>query len=203
MYIYPEKESLMKRNLNILLVLALTVSGQLSAQKYKTTETAKVTKTYNGIEFSSERTLLENLSEADGFSIYAAILKNHAEQLFTEDFMGTVFVVVDEGFQNDSENGEETVIDVSDPITQKEILHFLTVPGRIDAYSLKKAVDKGGGTAYYRTVSGEKLRIRLSGSELVLADNNGNTATILASDLYHKHGFFHIVNGVISPDIAE
>jgi uncharacterized surface protein with fasciclin (FAS1) repeats len=178
-------------------------SGQLSAQKYKNTNMPKVTKTYNSIEFSSERTLLENLSDANGFSSFAELLKNHSDQLFSEDFMGTIFVVVDEGFQNDPEKGEETVIDMTDPIIQKEILQFLTVPGRIDANSLKKAVEKGGGTAYFRTVSGEKLRVRLSGSEIILADNNGKTATILASDLYHKHGIFHIVNGLISPDIRE
>jgi uncharacterized surface protein with fasciclin (FAS1) repeats len=181
-------------------VLAIIISGQLTAQKYTSTEMEKVTKTFNGIEFSSEKTLLENLADAGDFTIFHSFLETQGEEIFTENFMGTVFVVVDEGFQKETEEGKETLIDVSDPVTQKEILHFLTVPGRIDAYSLKKAVEKGGGMVYYRTVSGEKLRVRLSGSDIVLADNSGNTATIIASDLYHKHGFFHIVNGLISPD---
>jgi uncharacterized surface protein with fasciclin (FAS1) repeats len=77
------------------------------------------------------------------------------------------------------------------------------VPGRIDAHSLMKAIEKGGGTARFSTVSDELLMIRNGKNGMELYDTEGNTATIVATDFYHKNGFFHIVEGLVLPSSIE
>jgi uncharacterized surface protein with fasciclin (FAS1) repeats len=185
----------------IFLAVTLMISSQITAQKYKSTASTKVLKTYQGIEFSSEKTLLENLTEADGFSIYAEILENHAAELFTENFMGTVFVVTDAGFVSNKEENES--FDFSETTYQKFQLQYFTVPGRLDAYSIKKAIQKGGGSARFSTIEGIDLEIRMSGDILYLYSSEEMKAKIIATDFYHKNGFFHIVDGPLIPEISK
>ena len=189
-----------------LYILALVFIFQFAlnnvlAQKYQNTQHNAISKSYDGNTFTSENTLLENLTEANGFSVYASMLENHSEALFTEDFMGTVFVISDAGFERFKEENEN--LDFSEVSYQKAQLQYLIVPGRLDAHSIKKAVVKGGGTARFSTLLGTTLEIKMSGDSLYLQSSDNEKAQVLATDFYHKHGFFHIVNRVVIPEISK
>ncbi|MCW5519588.1 fasciclin domain-containing protein [Aureitalea sp. L0-47] len=185
------------RNLLALALIVCTTSS-LIAQKYKTTDSSVVKRTYNGIEFSSDKSLFENLSEAPGFTVYSSMLETHSEAVLQEGFMGTVFVMPDTAFDTDSEDPEAP--NLSDPSLQKKILQFLIVPGRVDAHALKKAASKGGGIARLSTVSGSTLQVKLQGDQIVLLDSKGNSSQLIATDLYHREGFFHIADAILLPE---
>lgn len=184
-----------------LLIAAILVGNVLHAQKYLSTENEKIVKEYRGVSFSSEVTLFENLNESGMFSKFAELLEAHGTATFSDGFMGTVFVIPDSTFERVAEENE--TLDLNDPVRMKELLHFMIVPGRVDNYSIRKAIDKSGGVAYFKTVSGEKLRIKLLGDKMVIIDSNGNTAEIIATNFYHSNGFFHIADGIVFPDGTE
>jgi uncharacterized surface protein with fasciclin (FAS1) repeats len=182
----------------VVLVLLVCSTSPLIAQKYKTTDTSVVKRTYNGVEFSSDKTLFENLSEAPGFTVYRGMLETHSEAVLPEGFMGTVFVMPDSALSTDEDDPEAP--NLSDPSLQKKILQYLIVPGRVDAHALRKAASKGGGSARLSTLSGATLQVKLVGEQLVLLDNQGNSAQLIATDLYHKEGFFHIADALLLPE---
>lgn len=166
------------------------------AQKYTSTDQVNIVKEYNGIKFSSERTLLENLNESADFETFSSMIEAHGTAIFTNGFMATVFVIEDSSFPDDSEE-ELTSED------QNRILRFHIVPGRLDKHAISKAIEKNGGTASFATLSGEKLKAKVENGILKLIDQQGNTATIVATNFYHQHGFFHVINGLLQPTEAE
>lgn len=191
----------MRSKLLLSVLLTLFVTAGLFAQKYTNTEMSEVTKTYQGNEFSSNKTLLENLQEANGFSYFSEILENYSDEIFTDNFMGTVFVISDAGLEKAKE--EKDSFDYHDPAYQKFQLQFFIIPGRLDAHAINKAVEKGGGSARFKTVSGTGILIRKSGDELYLYGTDDERSKIIATDFFHRHGFFHIVEGPLVPPISE
>jgi hypothetical protein len=61
------------------------------------------------------------------------------------------------------------------------------------------AIEKNGGKAYFTTLSGETIGVKMLDGRVVLFDSEKNIATITASNFYHKNGFFHIINGLLYP----
>jgi hypothetical protein len=140
--------------------------------------------------------LFENLEQSEDFSAFSGLLENYGSTVFTDGFMGTVFVMVDASFESDTEEP----VNIGTPDLQKNILKFHTVPGRLDAYGIRKAIEKGGGTAYFATLAGKNLGARLENDTVVLFDAENHEARLIATDLYHKHGFFHIIKGLLLPE---
>ena len=184
-----------------LFITILFLTGSIQAQKYSATTNEKVVTTYNNLQFTSEKTLLENLSQGESFSRFASLLENQGESIFSEDFMGTVFVMTDSGFSIDKDGDGEQDVLLAD--AEKNLLKFLIVPGRLDAHGIRKAIENGNGKASLATLNGEKLGVRMAGDRIFLLDSQGNTAEIVATDFYHKHGFFHIISSVIMPTMDQ
>jgi len=109
--------------------------------------------------------------------------------------MGTVFVITDSAFETMSDN--ENAVDITQAEFKKRLLRFLTVPGRLDDHAIRKAIEKGKGTASFASLSGENLKAKLDGDTIVVFDSWNNSARVIASNFYHKQGFFHIVDGLI------
>ncbi len=190
----------MKTIYTALVICGLIFSPLAMAQKYVSVSHDTIATSYNGMNFSSEKSLLENLQPYEGFSTIAEFIEANAVSIFDEDFMGTVFVTTNSSFEAE-EDTEEDEVDLNLASNRQKILKFHIVPGRLDAHGIKKAVEKGGGTAYFATLQGENLGARLKDGKVVLFDSENNTATIIGSDLYHKHGFFHIIEGLLLPKI--
>ncbi len=171
----------------------------LMAQKYGSSEGVVVVKEWNGISFSSEMSLAENVSLAPNFEKLSAILKEVEDKIVTEDFMGTVFISVDTSYNSLTEEELEALF--ADSAALERFFKYYVVPGRLDAYSLKKAIEKNGGVAKLKTLHGENLSIKIENGQLSLFDMQNNTARIIASDFYHKNGLFHIVEGLVFPNV--
>ena len=176
----------------IVLLLALFISISASAQKYTNTKTEKITKEWNGLTFSSEKSLFSNIENADHFSKAAPLFK---DMPLSEGSMVTAFVMVNSSFSSLTEEDQEALF--SD--TWKSYLTYHFIPGRVDSNSLEKAVENGNGTAYFKTILGQRIGVKREGGAIVLFDTHGNTAKIIAADFYHKHGFFHVIDGFITP----
>jgi len=95
-----------------------------------------------------------------------------------------------------------TVSTLMQPVAKPMLVKVLTyhvVPGRMDAAALSRAIAAGGGTATLNTVAGVPLRARMSGSNIVLTDAQGNTATVTTANVYQSNGVIHVVDRVLIP----
>ncbi|MCZ4320129.1 fasciclin domain-containing protein [Aequorivita viscosa] len=170
----------------------------VSAQKYLSTNNKEVSKVLGESNFTSKKTFYENLEEAPDFTILAKILRDDPlRKTLEKQEMVTIFAIADEAFTDLPEKTRDSILDNSRLVNA--IVKYLAVPGRLDKNGLENAVKENGGQAYLTTVEGQRLGIKEEDGVLMLFDEDNNTATIIASDFYHKNGFFHIVNGLVFP----
>lgn len=184
---------------NIFLLLFMAAStASVSAQKYISKQQAEVSKTWGEQTFTSQKSFYDNIADAPDFSILAEILKNDARrQKLENQEMVTIFAVADEAFLKLPKKRRDSILGNANVVNT--MINYLAVPGRLDSYSLSAAVKKNGGKAYLNTLDGHRLEVTDEAGELLLVDENGNRARILAPDFYHKNGFFHIIDGLIFP----
>lgn len=180
----------------IVLLLCLITAITASAQKYTNTKTQITTKEWKGLTFSSEKSIFRNIENTDEFSKAAPLFK---DGIIAEDAMLTAFVMVNSSFDKLDEEQEESLF----ADTSKSFITYHLVPGRVDSHALVRAVANGNGTAFYDTILGQRLGVREVAGKLVLFDELGNTANVIATDYYHKNGFFHIIDGLLLPGKAK
>ncbi len=172
------------------------------AQKYISSENVEITKEWNGNNFTSTQTFSENIAEAPQFAILSKILKDSKLQSSLEaKEMITIFAITDDAFLQLPKKSRDSIIGNTALMTA--MVKYLTIPGRVDSNSLKDEIKKNNGKTYVRTLNGEALGIQENNGKLQLVDSENRTATIVASDFYHKNGFFHIVSGLVFPAVEE
>ena len=201
LYLHFKKIAMLFKN-SILLLLLLCFSATVSAQKYLSKNNAEVSRTLGESTFTSNKTFYENIEEAPDFTVLAKVLKNgSARQQLEKLEVVTIFAVADESFLNLPKKSRDSILD--SPRILNSMLTFLAVPGRVDSHSLKNEIAKSGATVNLKTIKGENLGVRNLNGTLQLVDSENRTANIIASDFYHKNGFFHIIDGLVFPDSGE
>jgi len=197
MYLY--QKLLVMNNKYTFLLIAVLIGYTVTAQKYKNTENMNVSKEWNGNSFSSSISLVDNIAEVADFSLMKKALKNKTilNALESEEMI-TVFIITNNGFKKMQEK-QDSIFDASKANLLTNIIKYHVIPGRVDSHSIKESIKRKGNSAFYATLQGEKLGIKEKNGQLFLVDNQGNTSIILATDFYHKNGFFHIVDGTVYP----
>ncbi len=197
-YIYNLKIFTMRFKNIFLLLFIIGYGTTVSAQKYISTKHSEVSKTLGQSTFTSDKSFFENIEEAPDFTILAKILQSHSvRQTLEKEEMVTIFAIADEAFLNLSKKTRDSILGNSRLVNS--MVKYLAVPGRVDSNSLKTYIEKNGGKAYLTTVEGHNMGIKRENDQLVIFDENNNTATIIAPDFYHKNGFFHVVDGLVFP----
>ncbi len=80
-----------------------------------------------------------------------------------------------------------------------KILTYHVVAGNIDAAAVVKAIKDGKDKATLTTVSGGKLTATLQNGKVILTDEKGGTATVVATDLKAGNGVVHVIDSVVLP----
>lgn len=79
------------------------------------------------------------------------------------------------------------------------ILAYHVVPGAVNAADLIKTIQAGGGSTSLKTVAGGVLNASLVNGAVVLTDENGGKATVVATDIKGSNGIIHVTNAVSLP----
>jgi uncharacterized surface protein with fasciclin (FAS1) repeats len=80
------------------------------------------------------------------------------------------------------------------------LMSYLVVPGKYDSQALLKVIGEGGGQARLRTAEGGVIMARMNGpTNILLMDEQGNTADIAIYDVYDKNGVMHVVDRMLEP----
>lgn len=80
------------------------------------------------------------------------------------------------------------------------VLTYHVVPGRVDAATLTRQIEQGGGTATLTTVQGGTLTARVVDGTVTLTDAAGNTSRVVTADVAASNGVIHAIDTVVMPN---
>ena len=184
-----------------ILAIVLFTTGAIAQNIAKTNPV--ITKDYQGTTFTSEKSLIENLSDSNLLSYSQVILANPNLKELTAEDSYTIFIAPDAFFNAMDEEERDAFLASSNEYVQKQVFSTFIVPGRLDSrsmmYELKK---RDGAPLYLKTLSGKNLGVKMVRKNLVLFDTD-HQVKIMESDFYHSKGFFHITDGYFMPESEE
>jgi uncharacterized surface protein with fasciclin (FAS1) repeats len=111
----------------------------------------------------------------------------------------TVFAPINDAFAKLPAGTVESLLKPEAKATLVKILTYHVVAGNLDAAAVVKAIEAGKGSAKVKTVSGGTLTASLKDGKVILTDENGKTATVVAADIKSGNGVVHVIDSVVLP----
>lgn len=111
----------------------------------------------------------------------------------------TVFAPVNDAFGKLPAGTVETLLKPENKSTLTKVLTYHVIAGNLDAAAVVKAIKDGGGKAAVKTVSGGTLTASIKDGKVILTDENGGVATVVATDLKAENGLVHVIDTVVLP----
>ncbi|MFO6447900.1 fasciclin domain-containing protein [Erythrobacter sp. NE805] len=111
----------------------------------------------------------------------------------------TVFAPTDTAFAKLPDGTVASLVKPQNKGALTDILTYHAVAGKVTSTDLVALIRKHGGTATLTTVSGGKLKARLSGDTIVITDARGGTTAVTQADVATSNGVVHVTDGVFLP----
>ncbi|MBU6478836.1 MAG: fasciclin domain-containing protein [Xanthomonadaceae bacterium] len=111
----------------------------------------------------------------------------------------TVFAPTNGAFDALPAGTVQTLLKPENKAQLTKILTYHVVPGRLDTKTLDAKIAAGGGEAKLKTVEGDWLTVKGSGTRLTVTDDKGNTADITIPNVYQSNGVIMVINKVLMP----
>lgn len=111
----------------------------------------------------------------------------------------TIFAPTNAAFEKLPEGTVATLLKPENKETLTGILTYHVIAGNLDSKAVVGAIEKGNGKAVVETLNGGKLTAMIKDGNVVLQDENGNTAIVTAVDLKGSNGVIHVIDTVVLP----
>ncbi len=111
----------------------------------------------------------------------------------------TVFAPTNAAFDKLPEGTVANLLKPENKAQLAKILTYHVVAGNMDAAAVVAAIKAGNGKAVVTTVSGGKLTASMNKDKVMLTDESGKTAYVVAADLKASNGVVHVIDGVVLP----
>jgi uncharacterized surface protein with fasciclin (FAS1) repeats len=111
----------------------------------------------------------------------------------------TVFAPTNDAFSLLPAGTVDTLLKPENKGTLTQVLTYHVVPGRVDAATLARQIQAGGGKAMLKTASGGTLTAMMRGKDVVVTDAKGNAAVVTIADVMQSNGVIHVVDKVLLP----
>ena len=112
----------------------------------------------------------------------------------------TVFAPTNDAFENLPAGTVETLLKPENKATLTKILTYHVVAGKYDFDELSKLIIKNDGKASLKTLSGGTLMFTMNGKHNIMVwDENGNSANISVYDVYQSNGVIFSIDAVVMP----
>ena len=108
----------------------------------------------------------------------------------------TVFAPVDSAFAALPGGTVETLLQPANRSQLQGLLTYHVVAGRVSASDLIAQIRREGGHARLTTVEGSPLTARLVGNDVIVTDERGGRARVVAADLEAGNGVVHATDAV-------
>ncbi|MEL8056346.1 MAG: fasciclin domain-containing protein [Pseudomonadota bacterium] len=115
----------------------------------------------------------------------------------------TVFAPVNDAFAALPAGTVETLLMPENKADLQGVLTYHVVAGEVMAADVVAAITDGGGSFEATTVQGGTLTVSLDGENVILTDENGGTATVVATDVDASNGVIHVIDSVVLPGAGE
>ena len=112
----------------------------------------------------------------------------------------TVFAPTNEAFDKLPAGTVETLVKPENKAMLTKILTYHVLAGKFDSKAIAARIRQGHGSAKLRTVSGGMLTAMMSGDDLILRDEKGNTSRVTIGNVYQSNGVIHVVDSVLLPN---
>ncbi|WP_395805369.1 fasciclin domain-containing protein [Daejeonella sp.] len=154
------------------------------------------------ISFSAnaQKTIVDvAVGSADHTTLVAAV--KAADLVATLQSAGpfTVFAPVNAAFAKLPKGTVETLLKAENKATLAKILTYHVVAGNLNAATVVKAITDAKGSLSIKTVSGGTLVASIKNGKVILTDENGGVATVIATDLGASNGVIHVIDSVVLP----
>lgn len=111
----------------------------------------------------------------------------------------TVFAPTNAAFAKLPAGTVESLLKAENKATLIKILTYHVIAGSFDATAVVKAIKDGGGSVSLKTVSGGNLVASIKAGKVILTDEKGGYATVVATDLKADNGLIHVIDAVVLP----
>jgi uncharacterized surface protein with fasciclin (FAS1) repeats len=112
----------------------------------------------------------------------------------------TVFAPVNEAFAKLPAGTVETLLKPENKATLSKILTYHVIAGEFKAEAVIAAIKEAkGGIFNVKTVSGGMLQASIKDGKVILTDENGGVATVVATDVDASNGVIHVIDSVVLP----
>lgn len=146
------------------------------------------------------RNIIQNaVNSKDHTTLVAAVKAAGLVETLSGKGPFTVFAPTNEAFAKLPAGTVDTLVKPENKATLTKILTYHVVPGRITASQIASMATKHRGTATLKTVEGESLMFRKSGSSWWVIDAKGGKARITIPNVMQSNGVIHVVDAVLMP----
>ncbi|TAM95201.1 MAG: fasciclin domain-containing protein [Rhodanobacteraceae bacterium] len=111
----------------------------------------------------------------------------------------TVFAPTNEAFAALPAGTAQNLLKPESKAELTRILTYHVVAGRLDTDALDAKIAAGGGEAKLKTVEGDRVTVKGSGTHLTVTDDKGNTADITIPNVHQSSGVIMVINKVLMP----
>jgi uncharacterized surface protein with fasciclin (FAS1) repeats len=153
-----------------------------------------------GHDMSPMKTIVQNAVNSDDHTTLVAAVKA-AGLVDTLQGAGpfTVFAPTNEAFAKLPAGTVDTLLKPENKDQLTKVLTYHVVAGKVTSDDLAKKIKEGHGTAALMTVEGGKLEAMMQGSNIVLKDEKGGTATVSIANVMQSNGVIHVIDSVLLP----
>jgi uncharacterized surface protein with fasciclin (FAS1) repeats len=153
---------------------------------------------------SSANTITQNVAATSSFStLLGAVKAAGLDTALSEPGPYTVFAPTNEGFTRLPKTALDTLMRPENKGILAKVLSHHVVKGSISAADLAAKIGAEGGAATLTTLSGQTLTAKMIGSNVVIADANGNAAKVVQADQPQSNGVIHAIDGILLPKPAK
>jgi uncharacterized surface protein with fasciclin (FAS1) repeats len=157
--------------------------------------------TVGGAEMYPSKTIVENaVNSPINKTLVAAVKAAGLVNTLNSPGPFTVFAPTDDAFAKLPAGTVDTLVKPENKDALTRILTYHVVPGKVSSRQLVGMIKKGNGKAELKTVQGETLTASLSGSNVLLKDAKGGTATVTTADVFQSNGVIHVIDTVLMPN---
>ncbi len=184
----------MKKNF-LMLVMAVAALAAGSSQTF-----AQQNPMVGGAAMYRTKDIVDNaMNSQDHTTLVAAVKAAGLVETLKGKGPFTVFAPTNAAFEKLPAGTVDTLLRPENKGMLTKVLTYHVVAGRLDSKAIMKAIQKGGGTATFNTVSGDRLMAMMNGDRLVLRDERGGTATVTTANVYQSNGVIHVIDTVLMP----
>ena len=167
----------------------------------------------DSIQMAEENRLEQERMDFENNSVFAMVQEDTVLTAFTtnlesnemnwtfleEEGPYTVFAPTNMAYENLSQEERDALTDPQNMQENSAKLYYLVVDEELTEENLRQEIETAEWTFILTSMQGEEINATLEGDDIILTDPEGNTATIIETDLAASNGVIHIIDEVIVP----